>query len=202
MRVGNTDVYKIGYSKHPKKRLKTIQTNNYELITLIACCPGGRSVEEHFHSKYFSENIRLEWFRLNNKQITLIINEFIKIRLEGEENKEDFSKTFQDNMDYDNCIVNFNKEYKCSIFTENRAKIKKVVEYIKRKSYFIKSNRENFTISSYKLKCFLSNKKLINIYDSNSNIICILSCYVLGCKIYNIHKGYESICSIGLIIKP
>lgn len=202
MRVGNKNVYKIGHSKDPKERLKDIQTSNYKPIFLIACCPGGSSLEKYFHNKYSSENIHLEWFRFDNKQLKEILEEYTQIRLSDKEKiKIKNIRSFKDSIDYTNCTEKFNSKYKCDIKLINLDKVKEVVEYIKRKPYFVMVDGEDLTISSYNLKCFLSRKKIIDKYNCDSNIQIILACYLLGCKIYNIHKGYESICNIGLIVK-
>jgi hypothetical protein len=57
---------KIGYSKHPTKRLRQLQTGNdckLELIHTITCVRySGKAVEQRLHSMLFGRKARGEWF--------------------------------------------------------------------------------------------------------------------------------------------
>lgn len=58
--------YKIGKSKNPRKRLKTLSTGNpnMKLITII-----NENIETSLHRKYKSNLISGEWFSLQNQDI-------------------------------------------------------------------------------------------------------------------------------------
>lgn len=44
IREGNKDRYKIGHADDPLKRMKTLNIGNSEVLSLVACCPGGVTV--------------------------------------------------------------------------------------------------------------------------------------------------------------
>lgn len=60
-------VYKIGYSKHPKKRLQTVQTGNDGLVRVLYefKTSHGRSVEVALHNFYSHFHKNMEWFDLD-----------------------------------------------------------------------------------------------------------------------------------------
>jgi hypothetical protein len=78
IRLGDTDVYKIGFSKNPKNRIKYLQTANPYKLTLVDSylCSRASLVEGTMHRRYNSmkvdENeIKLtgEFFRLDNDTV-------------------------------------------------------------------------------------------------------------------------------------
>lgn len=60
-------VYKIGYSKHPKKRLNTVQTGNDGMVRVLYefKTSHGRRVESALHSFYSHFHKNMEWFGLD-----------------------------------------------------------------------------------------------------------------------------------------
>jgi hypothetical protein len=54
---------KIGFSKHPMKRLKQLQTSNPDELEILYLLEGSKDTEQYFH-RYFSDvyNIKNEWF--------------------------------------------------------------------------------------------------------------------------------------------
>lgn len=60
--------YKIGYG-NPNERLKAFRTGNPFQLKLLACCPGGRSLENKFQVKYADKKIKGEWFSLTDKDV-------------------------------------------------------------------------------------------------------------------------------------
>ena len=78
IRLGDTDVYKIGFSKNPKTRIKYLQTANPYTLTLVDSylCSRASIVEGTLHRRYngmkVDENeIKLngEFFRLDNDTV-------------------------------------------------------------------------------------------------------------------------------------
>ena len=65
----NTGYYKIGRSKNPEKREKTLQSEKPN-IELICICKV--NIEKELHKKYMLNRIRGEWFFLSNQQIAEI----------------------------------------------------------------------------------------------------------------------------------
>jgi len=64
-------VYKIGYSKNPKKRLNNIQTGNDGFVKILYEfeTKHGRRVESALHNFYSHKNKNMEWFDLNIKDV-------------------------------------------------------------------------------------------------------------------------------------
>lgn len=76
-----TDPVKIGYSKDPEDRLKTLQTGNpikLQLYMKIKCNDEAhaRRLERTLHEMLGSQNLRNEWFRLKNTQIPTLLEKF------------------------------------------------------------------------------------------------------------------------------
>ena len=367
IRRGKTNSYKIGYSNDPKKRLKTFQTGNDKILTIIACCPGGSDIEKQFHNKYSDARGIGEWFRFNSLRILEVIGKYAKLRLQDKENfcinkeekygcfnkkgslnkiidkpikvikldkdededdictskymevfvinptlsdadcysiplieklhikakkyiqaiqtvvlsyyivttnKQDFVELesfeellgnvlprsedydfikldkireiidmvivrfnnystpgytdynksielhnkfidviaylkikeeliipFNCDLNYYNCVANFNKKYQCSISSVSTDKVKEIVEYIKNNNYFIRVDIPGFNSSAYYLRTFFYNKKLLDL-SIDSAIICIMACYLLGCRIHYVNKKRPCICNIGISINP
>lgn len=77
--------YKIGGSKHPKKRLKELQTGNGEVLSLIKTYKSEKYykyIEIILHNTYNYKKTVGEWFILEPKDI----DEFEKTCLNIEEN--------------------------------------------------------------------------------------------------------------------
>jgi hypothetical protein len=60
---GRNGCVKIGISRDPGKREKTLQSEQPQTI-LFACAEGGRQLERALHVKYAEQRVRGEWFRL------------------------------------------------------------------------------------------------------------------------------------------
>jgi len=78
IQLGNTDIYKIGFSKNPKNRVKYLQTANPYVLTIVDSylCDRANTIEGILHRRFKSmkvdENeIKLngEFFRLDNNVI-------------------------------------------------------------------------------------------------------------------------------------
>lgn len=54
---------KIGYSRDPQARQKTLQSSNHEEIGVITFIAGDRHMERLLHDAFRDERIRGEWFR-------------------------------------------------------------------------------------------------------------------------------------------
>ena len=63
----NSNLYKIGVSKSPKKRLNELQTANAETLILVGSfkTKHGFQLESFLHRKYADHNVQLEWFELD-----------------------------------------------------------------------------------------------------------------------------------------
>jgi transcriptional regulator with XRE-family HTH domain len=57
-----TGAIKIGYSKQPSSRLKSLQTANSEQLTLIKAYPGTPSQEVDLHNKFRTLRLKGEWY--------------------------------------------------------------------------------------------------------------------------------------------
>jgi hypothetical protein len=67
------DLYKIGYSKDPKNREKTLQSEEPEIETIKIFKNNWESV---LHEKYKEQRVRGEWFDLSNIQVKYICTHF------------------------------------------------------------------------------------------------------------------------------
>ena len=76
-----TSKYKIGISKHPKKRLKQLQTGSGEDLKLIHIYESddARKIETTLHNRYSPDKARGEWFNLSLSEEVIFINECSKI---------------------------------------------------------------------------------------------------------------------------
>lgn len=63
----NSNLYKIGVSRNPKKRIDTLQTSNPETLILIKQFKTKHSfrLENYLHKRYTDKNVQLEWFELD-----------------------------------------------------------------------------------------------------------------------------------------
>lgn len=64
-------VYKIGYSKHPNKRLNELKTGNEGNLKLINVFEGEyeRKIEKTLHRLYSHYNTNREWFKLTINEV-------------------------------------------------------------------------------------------------------------------------------------
>lgn len=69
----NTNLYKIGKSKDPKFREKTLQSEK-PTISLFAVCE--KDIESELHNKFSDKRIRGEWFDLNKDDVKWIMDYF------------------------------------------------------------------------------------------------------------------------------
>lgn len=63
--------YKIGYSKNPENRLKTVKTHNPLDVKLLATLKTkkSRSLEKELHNLFLPKNSRREWFELHYQDL-------------------------------------------------------------------------------------------------------------------------------------
>lgn len=71
IRLGNTDDYKIGYSKKPEARRKGLQTANGEPLEIVKeiAVNFGFKVESFLHKYYYSKRKLGEWFELDDEDL-------------------------------------------------------------------------------------------------------------------------------------
>ena len=69
----NTNLYKIGKSKNPKVREKTLQSEKptYKTVKVF-----NKDIEGLLHKNYAQFRVRGEWFDLNKVQITYICKHY------------------------------------------------------------------------------------------------------------------------------
>jgi len=67
----NTNYYKIGFSKNPKYREKTLQSEK-PTIELIKKYVGYMYQEKELHDIFSDNRIRGEWFELRDDQLKII----------------------------------------------------------------------------------------------------------------------------------
>ena len=75
--IGGETRYKIGYAKNLDKRLKQLETGNPGIMNIIKRYKSkwGRVLENKIHRKFSDNNIKNEWFILNQEQIDKFIIE-------------------------------------------------------------------------------------------------------------------------------
>ena len=76
-----SDPVKVGYSKNPEARIKTLQTGNPKLLRLlmkIKCNNDAhaRRLERTLHEMLKGQNVLLEWFKLNRCNVMKMLNAF------------------------------------------------------------------------------------------------------------------------------
>lgn len=78
MQMEGMDIYKIGHSKNPNKRLESVQTGNPFKLTLVDFYETQRAsqIEAAMHNRYAAQKISEneyklmgEWFKLDNEAI-------------------------------------------------------------------------------------------------------------------------------------
>lgn len=69
----NTDLYKIGHSADPVKRLTQLQTGSPEKLLIVKTYPGGEELETHFHEKFLHLHVRGGWFKDESDEIRLFL---------------------------------------------------------------------------------------------------------------------------------
>ena len=82
MKQSGTELYKIGKSIDPFKRLQQLNTSSPKKIYLIDCVSTDAGVETRLHNFYRKYLSNGEWFSLNTNQVYEILEEFSFIRLE------------------------------------------------------------------------------------------------------------------------
>jgi hypothetical protein len=75
IQLGDTDIYKIGISKHPDKRLKQIQRKCPIPLTLIYTNFGhdDEFAERYLHVHFKRQRVKGEWFKLSTADIIHIV---------------------------------------------------------------------------------------------------------------------------------
>tara|TARA_R110002020_G_C15816207_1_gene732693 strand:+ start:60 stop:581 length:522 start_codon:yes stop_codon:yes gene_type:complete len=73
MKCNNTGFYKIGYSKSPKKREKTLQS---EVPSIDLIKVWSYDIEKKLHNLYKEFRVRGEWFNLSKIQVKYICKHF------------------------------------------------------------------------------------------------------------------------------
>jgi len=70
--------YKIGFSKNPKNRLKTVKTHNPLDVVLFATLKTDRhlDLERELHELFSNKNSKREWFELNEDDLTYLKIEY------------------------------------------------------------------------------------------------------------------------------
>lgn len=76
----DSGLIKIGYSKNPKFREKTLQSQEPE-VHLILCCETHKNIERELHKLYSQKRFRGEWFRLNMTDLKKLRN-FLQERIQ------------------------------------------------------------------------------------------------------------------------
>jgi len=69
--VDETILYKIGYSKDVKRRLKELKTSNPNPLEIVATfeTKHNRKLETSFHNYYKHKNVNGEWFSLSSNEV-------------------------------------------------------------------------------------------------------------------------------------
>ena len=67
----NNYTYKIGISKNPEDRIKSLQTGNDRILKIIhkVLCENYFDVERALHNKYGFLKINGEWFNLTSEEV-------------------------------------------------------------------------------------------------------------------------------------
>lgn len=73
--IKSGDYHKIGIAKNVKSRMDSLNAANPLSLELVASskCKQARQVERYLHDKYAEQRVKLEWFKLNDEQITEVI---------------------------------------------------------------------------------------------------------------------------------
>jgi hypothetical protein len=70
------NMYKIGVSNNPKKRLQELQTGNPDTLTLVETYNTIHNfkLENFLHRTYSDKNVQLEWFELTTEDVKSFIS--------------------------------------------------------------------------------------------------------------------------------
>lgn len=73
VRAGETDAVKIGFAQDVQRRVKAMQGDNHEVLTIIRTAIGGRQRERWYHNYFRHRRIRhlFEWFRFDPEMLTV-----------------------------------------------------------------------------------------------------------------------------------
>lgn len=79
IQLGDTDIYKIGFSKDPDKRIKQLQSKCPIPLKIIYTNFGHdyEFVEKYLHYQYREQRVKGEWFQLSTEDIVKITSWFI-----------------------------------------------------------------------------------------------------------------------------
>jgi hypothetical protein len=123
--------------------------------------------------------------------------------------KDNLTKDFEINIDYENALINFYNCYNISVSDNgitkdttreiNLERVKEVVEYIQSNPIFVRIDKEEFGNGSYGFKHDIEGE-LPSRYCSNG--VVILACFLLGCQLYDIGESNSLNCSIAICIDP
>ena len=69
-----TGAYKVGISKNPEQRLKSLQVGNDCELNLIGYKQGTFQDESSAHKLLADKNIRAEWFNLDSSDVRALLN--------------------------------------------------------------------------------------------------------------------------------
>lgn len=143
--------YKIGYSKNPNNRLKTVKTHNPLDVKLFATLKTDNylSIEKELHNLFANKNSRREWFELHEedllhlkieygfnflipinsiKDTTVknqhVLNEIKEIRIDN--SKIDYFKSYFEQLF--NCEINNNKTIKRCCLKFDTDEIKEAID--------------------------------------------------------------------------
>ena len=81
-----TELYKIGLSKNPQYRERTLQSDN-PLISLLDYWKVEKWLERYWHKQFESQRIRGEWFRLSGNDVARLCRSmpgYVKDAVEAE----------------------------------------------------------------------------------------------------------------------
>ncbi len=73
MKDENTGYYKIGKSKTPKQRERTLQSEKPSIKMIKVW---NNNIEKFLHNEYKEFRVRGEWFKLNNIQVKYICTKY------------------------------------------------------------------------------------------------------------------------------
>jgi hypothetical protein len=78
IRIIGQDVYKIGYSRTPQSRIKSLQTSNPFPLEIIKIVSGTEPRESHLHKiaeNHGCKRLKGEWFNIEKDSLNTILNE-------------------------------------------------------------------------------------------------------------------------------
>ena len=74
MRHGDTNYYKIGFTRNLPQRLKSIQAHSPLEMSIVKYISGKCAFEKWLQRKYIKYNVRSEWFEFDHKTIKKVSN--------------------------------------------------------------------------------------------------------------------------------